>query len=144
MSEHLRWVPAKGQPKPFDDVPEHIAAAASEAHQCHSIGAHRAAVQLARSVVEATAKEKGITTGQLVAKIDQMQAQGLLRAHITEAAHEIRHLGNEMAHGDFVQPVTDEESEEILGLMGEILHEVFQSPARVARRQQARLSRGQL
>ncbi|MFE2751158.1 DUF4145 domain-containing protein [Actinosynnema sp. NPDC059335] len=145
MATHdsLKWIPAKGTPKPYEDVPQHIAAAASEAHECHGIGAYRAAVQMARSVVEATAKEKGITKGTLVQKIDEMDTQRLLRPHIREAAHEIRHLGNEMAHGDFVQPVTEEESEETLGLMAEILNEVFQSPARVERRKQARAARNQ-
>ena len=137
----FHWLPAKGTPRAYDDVPAHIAAAASEAHECESIGAYRAAVQLARSVVEATAKAKGVTAGPLVEKIDKMHAQGLLREHIREAAHEIRHLGNEMAHGDFIEPVTAEEADETLTLMSEVLAEVFQSPARVERRRRARLAR---
>ena len=37
-----------------------------------------------------------------------------------------------MAHGDFIEPVTDEDTNLMIGLMGEILDEVFQSPARIA------------
>jgi hypothetical protein len=43
-----------------------------------------------------------------------------------------------MAHGDFVQPVEPEESEFVLTLMTEVLDEVFQSPARVAKAKASR------
>jgi hypothetical protein len=137
----VSWLPTGSDSKDFDDVPEHIAAAASEAYKCRSIGALRAAVMLARAVVEASAKDRGILKGMLVAKIDEMHAQGLIREHIREAAHEIRHLGNDIAHGDFTEPVTEEEADETLTLVAELLSEVFQSPARVERRRRARLAK---
>lgn len=143
MIQYAEWLPKVGIPKDFSDVPEHIAKAASEAHECLSIKAYRAAVMLARSVVEATAKEKGITTGKLVSKIDALHQQGMIRTHVKEAAHEIRYLGNDMAHGDFVNPVSSEEAEETLGLMGEVLHEVFQSPAKIDRLRTARMQKKQ-
>lgn len=133
-----RWEPAHGAARDFPDVPAHIASAATEAVRCHSVNAYRASILLARSVIEATAKEKGITKGLLVTKIDEMQKQEFVRKHITAAAHEIRLLGNDMAHGDFVNAVTEEESEEILELMSEVLNEVFQSPAKIARRAEKR------
>ncbi|WP_226283173.1 DUF4145 domain-containing protein [Janibacter indicus] len=135
------WYPEAATGKTFDDVPEHIAGAADEAFKCRSFLALRAAVLMARSVVEATCKEKGITSGRLVTKIDSLAKDGHIRAHIKEAAHEIRHLGNDMAHGDFTEPVTIEEADEILEFMGEILHDVFQSPAKIARRKAAREAR---
>jgi hypothetical protein len=137
-TSELTWIPPSGLTKAFEDVPEHVAEAASEAYKCLGLGALRGAVQLARSVVEATAKEKGITSGRLVEKIDKMYSEGLIREHIKEGAHEVRYLGNDMAHGDFIVPVTKEEAEETVGLMAEVLEEVFQSPARVARRQASR------
>lgn len=139
----LVWLPASGQGRECKDVPERIAGAASEAYEVASIGAYRAAAVLARSVVEATAKEKGVTSGKLQQKIEKMHEEHLLRDHVRDAAHEIRHLGNDMAHGDFVEPTSKEESEEVLELMSEILHEVFQSPAKVAARKQARLAKQQ-
>jgi hypothetical protein len=135
------WLPAKGQGVKYDDVPDHIATSASEAHECRSIGANRAAVMLARAVVEATVKAKGITSGLLWQKIDQLHDQGLVRELVRDQAHEIRHLGNDMAHGDFIDPVTDEEAEETLTLMAEVLEEVFQAPARLERVRQARLAK---
>lgn len=134
----LRWLPKGGLGREFPDVPDHIAAAADEAFRCRSIDALRGAVILCRTVIEATAKEKGIQKGNLAAKIDALEAQGYIRPYVKDAAHEIRWLGNDMAHGDFTAPVQPEEADEILELMDEVLAEVFQSPARVARRQAAR------
>ncbi|MBM7079135.1 DUF4145 domain-containing protein [Micromonospora humida] len=139
--EFLRWTPAGSLSKGFPDVPEHIGGAASEAYRCADSHDLRAAVLLARSVIEATAKEKGIEHGGLAAKIDEMRNQELIREHIKEAAHEVRHLGNEMAHGDFVDPVSPEDADLVLALMTEVLAEVFQSPAKVARARAARAAK---
>ncbi|MEV8443170.1 DUF4145 domain-containing protein [Actinosynnema sp. NPDC051121] len=136
-----KWLPEYGYAQEFPDVPEHIASAAEEAHRCHSIGASRAAVQLARAVVEASAKAVGVTVNGIYPKIEGLHNEGIIREHIKEAAHEIRFLGNDMAHGDFVEPIAAEEVELVLTLMGELLAEVFQSPARVARAREARLAK---
>ncbi len=69
-ADGITWLPLAGQQKHFPDVPSPIANAAAEVHRCVSIGATRAAVGLARAVVEATAKDKGVTSGGLLAKID--------------------------------------------------------------------------
>lgn len=134
------WLPEHATSKDFPEVPEHIAAAATEATKCLSLGCYRAAGSLARAVVEATAKEKGITSGVLQVKIDELANQGHIRKDVQEAAHEIRHFGNGMAHGDFVEPVTEEDAEEVVGLMEELLDEVFQAPARLAARKAKRLA----
>ena len=59
------WLPQVPQGREFADVPTNIAEPASEAYTCQSVGAYRAAVLLARSVIEATCKDKGITQGKL-------------------------------------------------------------------------------
>jgi hypothetical protein len=139
--EPLGWVPKAGVGREYPDVPEHIAPAASEAHACQSIGAHRAAVMLARAVIEATAKAKQISNGTLYNKIEKMHEHGFLSELVRDQAHEVRHLGNDMAHGDFVEPVSAEEADEILDLMAEVLHTVFEMPAQLLRRKEARLAK---
>ncbi|MEU8897999.1 DUF4145 domain-containing protein [Nocardia sp. NPDC048505] len=96
----LHWFPERAVGKEFRDVPLEIASAATEATECLSMKHYRAAVILARAVVEATAKDKGVHKGQISQKIDDLHAAGLIRDHTREAAHEIRFLANEMAHGD--------------------------------------------
>jgi hypothetical protein len=137
----IDWWPKQIGGKEFPDVPRHIAEAADEAYRCYSIVAYRAAALLARSVIEASAKDKGITRGQLVTKIDAMHKAELIRKVVKEGAHEVRLFGNNMAHGDFVEPVEPEEAEEVLDLMAEVLHDVYQQDARVNRRRAAREAR---
>lgn len=120
--------------KDFPDVPQSIASAANEAHLCLSADASRAAVAMARAVVEATAKDKGITTGNIVSKINKLAEQGHISEAMREAAHEIRLAGNESAHGDLTtEPLGAEDAKEIVSLMDAILERVYQEPAKVAR-----------
>lgn len=135
---NIVWTPVHAAGKAFEDVPLHIASAADEAYQCRSIGGLRSAILLARSVIEATAKDCGISKGSLASKIDDLQAGQHIRPNTQTAAHELRFLGNDMAHGDFVEAVDMDDAEAVLDVMSEILNEVYQGPARVARMQAKR------
>lgn len=137
------WLPETGDTRTYPHVPDHIASAAQEAYECGKRGKHRAAIMLARAVIEATAKDKGITKGNLKDKIDGLANAELIRPHIKEFAHGVRLFGNDMAHGDFVAPVSTEESDLVIELMGEILNEVYQSPAKLAAVQQALAQRAE-
>jgi hypothetical protein len=128
--------------KDFPDVPTHLAEAADEAHRCRSINALRAAVAMARAVVEATAKDKGVDTGNLMTKIDALATAGVISEAMKDAAHEIRFAGNEAAHGDLAAgAISEEDALEVLGLMDAILLRVYQEPAQVERVRQRRLAR---
>lgn len=140
----ITWDPQSIRRPEYPDVPAQIGVTASEAHACVSIRAYRGAVALARAVVEATAKDQGITKGPLVAKIDEMHKQGLIRDITRELAHEIREGGNEIAHGDLAdEPMPPEDAEAIVALMDEILDEVYQGPARMLALKASRLEREQ-
>lgn len=143
VDNHLDWVPKEGWYPAFPDVPDAIAEAASEAHACLSIGAARAAVALARAVVEAVAKDQGITNGSLQFKIDELSRRGLVRPVVREGAHEVRLDGNAVTHGDLIeQPMTRDEAADVLVLLDEVLGDVYQTPARIARVRTKRSSRG--
>jgi predicted transcriptional regulator len=97
---------------------------------------------MARAVVEATAKDKGITNGTVQTKINQLAADGHISEAMKEAAHEIRFAGNEAAHGDLVgEPISVEEASEVVELMDAILERVYQEPAKVARVRASREAR---
>jgi len=132
-SPDLQWWPRVGVAPQVEDVPPHIARAAREAYSSASIGNHMSAVLMARTVVEATAKAKGIDVRGLDKKINAMKDAGLIRPGIAEQAHEVRFAGNDMAHGDIDIDLDANDSEEILALMAEVLSEVFQGPARLER-----------
>ncbi len=127
----FRWLPQTALGKEYQYVPQEIAAAASEAHQCHSIGAYRGSQAVARAVVEATAKDKGIMTGSLSEKIQKLEQKGFVREGVRKMADQIRLFGNSVAHGDFADPTSIEESQLVLSLMDEVLEEVYESPGRL-------------
>ncbi|MFF6903496.1 DUF4145 domain-containing protein [Streptomyces hydrogenans] len=142
VDRNLSWEPAMIRRPEFPDVPEQIAATASEAHASLSVQAYRGAVALARAVVEATAKHHGITSGNLMSKIDRMHSDGLIREITREVAHEIRHGGNEIAHGDLAdEPMPIEDAEAIVEFMDAVLQEVFQGPAQMKDLQRRRQER---
>lgn len=136
--ERPSFVPGHRDSRAFPDVPQHIGQAATEATLCFSVGAYRAVGALARAVIEATAKDKGADGKDLYKRIEALADAGHVRKHTKEQAHEVRHFGNGMAHGDFTEPVTKEDAEEIITLMSEVLDEVYQSPARLDRVKEAR------
>lgn len=137
----LGWEPRIIEGEVYSDVPTHIAQAASEAHTCRSVGAFRGAIMLARAVVEATAKDKGITGGNLAVKIEKMLEAHMIRPLVKDTADEIRFMGNDMAHGDFVVPVDENDADDVLAFMAEVLNEVYQAPARMNARREERLAR---
>lgn len=139
--ELVDWWPRRVVRRTFEDVPERIASAASEAYVCLGAGAYRAAGAMARAVIEATAKERKIVKGQIYDKIESMYEKQMIREHVRDGAHEVRHFGNSMAHGDFVDDVLEDEAEATLELMAEVLNEVYQSPRRVEKRKQARIAK---
>ena len=118
----------------FPDVPGPIATTANEAHLCLAAGSARGAAALARAVVESVAKNKGILKADLKTKIEALHQAGHISEAMREAAHEIRFVGNEAAHGDLVaEPLSLANADEIVSLMDSILERVYQEPARVAR-----------
>jgi Domain of unknown function (DUF4145) len=138
------WPLPTGQ-KQYPDVPRHLASTANEAHVCLGAGSPRGSVTLARSVVEAVAKDKGIAGRNVQAKIDALYEAGHISEAMREAAHEIRFAGNEAAHGGDVvmEQLGTEDAQEIVGLMDAILERVYQEPARVARIREKRELRRQ-
>lgn len=136
----IDWHPKHAVVRKVVDVPSGIDEAAGEAIATLAIGAYKAAVLMCRSVIEATAKDHDITVFSLAAKIDELEQKRVINPGTAEAAHEIRHLGNDMAHGDFATTiVTEIEAREVVEITEAILEEVYQRPARIARLKAKRL-----
>ena len=124
--------------KRYEDVPEHIASVASEAYSCLSIEMYRAALLMARTALEATAKQCGITEGTLAKKIETMSENNIVPDYLKDEATEIRLLGNDMAHADLDTPVTKDQANEILSFLDSVLDHVYQQPAKAKRRKEER------
>lgn len=138
----IDWQPKNIVVKAVIDVPEGIGEAAGEAVAALAIGAYKAAVLMCRAVIEATAKDHDVKTGTLAAKITELEAKRVITPSIADAAHEVRHLGNDMAHGDFATTtVSEAEASEVVEITEAILAEVYQRPARIARMKQRRFDK---
>lgn len=137
----LSWYPLNPSGKAFEDVPGSISDAASEAYKCFSVDAYRAAMMLARGVVEAVAKHQGHASGTLFAKIEAMGEARQVSPLTVETAHEIRQVGNDMAHGDFIVPVDKDDCQDVLNFMDALLDEVYIRPAKLNQFRQQRQER---
>jgi hypothetical protein len=95
--KNKEWLPKPPRVTPvmsFSDVSFEIAAAATEAYRCRTAAkGHRAAILLVRSVIEATAKSKGIASGVCSRRSTRLYDQRLIRPDVRDGAHEVRHLG---------------------------------------------------
>lgn len=122
-----------------DSVPQGIRNVAAEAWGCFSVGFYQSSFAMARATIEATAKKSGITAGNLLSKIDELLSRGLIYPHIRDAAHEVRHAGNDAAHGDLADdPIEQEDCASVLELMDMVLDGVFIAPAKTAAQRAAR------
>ncbi len=84
LSRYGLWLPHSSISYYFEHVPPRIARAAEEAHQAADAKANMAAVLMARTTVEATAKDKGIIKGTLFEKIDRLRDDGHIRRTIAQ------------------------------------------------------------
>lgn len=113
-------------------IPEGVAGYFREAHNAFSVAAYRGVLLLVRSVIEATAKDRGITNGSLVQKINQLHADEHIRRGTRDMAHALRILGNDMAHGDIEDVPTQEDADDALMIARFVLDDVYVADARRA------------
>lgn len=141
-SNRLEWEPKSVRRPLYPEVPEEIAATAAEAYACFSVNGYRGAVSLARAVVEATAKAKGITERGIIGKINALHEKGIISSLTRDTSQAIREDGNSIAHGDIGdEPISRDDAAAILEFMDALLDEVFQRPAKLERLKQRHLDR---
>jgi hypothetical protein len=94
-------------------VPEGIVSEFREAEICASVGAHRGAGALIRSVLEKTLKANGYTDERnLKQRIDAAATDAIITAARQKRAHEeVRVLGNDILHEEWMV-VTDADYED--------------------------------
>lgn len=131
---HATWFPKLLDAPSFDDTPPEISEPAREAYVAKSNEAYRAAILMARAVLEAICKDHGVTKGKLVQKIDAMKDTGHITKSLSAAAHAVRDLGNDMAHGDFVKTTpTEDEASAVLAIMRQFIEQLYEQDARTTR-----------
>ena len=83
-----------------DGLPEKVQRVYKEAEKTFEAGIWGAAMERYRKAIEQACKDKGQTSGKLVAKIKKLRDTGQITQDLNDWAHEIRIVGNEAAHDD--------------------------------------------
>lgn len=125
----------------FENVPEHIAESAREAESCLFYGNYRGAGALARAVIEAIAKDRKAQGNKLFDRIAKLKDAGPLSDLAVQQAHEIRILGNDLAHGDFTNAPDSRDVSDAVALLKVIINEIYQAPAKLKEMQERRDAR---
>lgn len=135
----IDWQPPRLTTPDYDDVPHSIRSAAQEAHRGFGVGNTRSAILMARSVIEAVAKDHDVgPTRSLFAKIEALKDAQSLPEHFVAMAHAIRTWGNDMAHGDFDNEPDTGDAKNLLELMDNLLDTLYTQKATVKKLQQRR------
>lgn len=130
----IKWIPPVSSAPSFGDTPPEISEPALEAFTAWDHDAYRAAILMARAVLEGICKDHGISSGSLFHKIDAMKDADHITKALQMAAHAVRELGNEMAHGDFVKTnPTEKQAKQVLAIMRQFIEQLYEQPAQTAR-----------
>ena|GEM_PF-848623 len=115
------------------DIPEDIAGAFAEVSSTLHAQCPRAAVVMARRTLEAVTADKGEKQGNLIVRLKNLATNGILSSGLSEWAHEVRLLGNAGAHYDPLNQVSMEDASELVSFLRELLHHIYELPARLKR-----------
>lgn len=124
-------------PNPADEsIVESVKKDFDEANLSLSVNAINGAAMLARRALQTLCLDKGAKKGdELITQIDELFAKNLINEDLKDSAHQVRLTGNDAAHSD---PVSRNDVEETLELLGDLCEMVYVIPARNAARKAAR------
>lgn len=128
----VHWYPKLSSAPDYNDTPAHIERGAAEAHVCLDQGQLIASAITARATIEAIAKHHGIKDRiNLEKKIDALKDRQLIYPLLADQAHQIRLVGNDMAHGDFEDLPTKDEVTIVVDFMDMLIDVLYQQPAKL-------------
>ncbi len=116
------------------DIPECIRDAFSEASTTLLANCPRASTVMLRRTLEAITENLGETKGHLVDRLKALSDKGILQPNLSEWAKEVRLIGNDGAHYDPINPVTNDDAKQLHSFMRELLKYLYELPAELKRR----------
>lgn len=133
-AELLHFFPsAREQLRLPTQVPAEIRNEFAEAEKCLGAACYRAAAALFRSVLEKAMRANGFNENRLIAKIDAAVEAGVLTPARGRRAHEeIRALGNDVLHNDWVA-LTDDDVEPAHRYSQRVLEDLYDDREQVVR-----------
>jgi hypothetical protein len=117
-------------------VPNAIYEDIRQAELSAAAGAYYGAGLLLRRACQSICREKNIPeNGGLRSQIDELAAQRIITEHLAEMAHDIRVIGNELAHPDPNTPsvITDEDVGLAYEFLTQLVRAIYVDPQRAAK-----------
>lgn len=124
---------------PLDIPHPDVEADRMEAWASHHAGQHRAAVLMARSALQRSARVLDPSfRGSLNAELDNLVTTGVITNQLRANADEVRLLGNDAAHPEELGAVSDGDARESLEFLDDFIETTIVIPERQRRRAQER------
>jgi hypothetical protein len=135
------WWPAPGTTAD-PAVPKAVADAIAEGIRCLLVRSPRAAAVMFRGAIGQIVTHLGSAEAQkqrnLAGQLKQMAVDGALNVSLAEWADTVRVLGNAGAHPNELEPVSQQEADELARLITSIVEYLYVVPARVKRARDGR------
>lgn len=112
-------------------VPPEIAEDFQEALRCRAAGFLYGAAVVGRRALEAALRGHGAKAYMLADQINEMSDETLPK-NLKLAAHHVRLIGNDAAHGAHARTVTELELASLVGFVTDVLHQLYVLPHNIA------------
>lgn len=131
----------RGQRSLHEACPPHVGKYYLQALAAIDTRSWDGAVLLSRSALQAIMKQQQAGGGTLQKQIDDLLSRGLIVQSLRDWAHHIRVIGNEAAHADEEEEITEQDAREVTQLVGHVIQYLYVVPAQI-QAQQARRAEG--
>ena len=120
------WVPVYPIPHKSiaEEVPKPIKGEFEEASLCFAIGAHMACAAMCQRTLESLCQDKRVPG------LNELLSDGIISEALFKRATEIRLWAGITKHKSVHEPVSEEDTEELLSYLGNILDHVYVEPKR--------------
>ena len=137
--EGIMWWPVPGSGTLDSQVNEGVASAYDEGMKCLSMGAFRASAVMFRSALHLFVKDKGSAKAQgerhLKTALKHMKNEGDLHGSLWAWAEHLNQLGNEGAHPEDYDDITQAEAEGLSKFVRHLIRHEYEMPAQLLRDQ---------
>lgn len=135
----VMWWPVPGSGTLDSQVNAGVASAYDEGMKCLSMGAYRAAAVMFRSALHLFVKDKGSEAAQgerhLKTALKHMKNDGDLHGSLWAWAEHLNQLGNEGAHPEDYDDITQPEAEGLSKFVRHLIRHEYEMPAQLLRDQ---------
>jgi hypothetical protein len=126
--------------KPWEELPDELRADHAEAWSCYLAGQYRAATLVARGVLQRAVRLMTKVRGSLKEELDALSSEGTITKQLRLAADEVRLTGNDAAHPEELQLISESEAADSLAFLDDFLQTTIVLPQRQKARADKRVN----